>query len=428
MKKISILTLSLIVSFFIISCSDDTESNVENEPLNANFNFELSSETIPSELTITNNSTGAESYQWTFEGGSPESSTDESPGTILYENTGDFTISLTISSGVESDTHTESFSLVLSETTGWSLFLEKNDIPFSNRYGMVSFVIGNIAYMGGGTTTASSSGAVESFYALNLDTNEFTEIAAFPGGPINWGVGFSINNMGYVGSGNINGDRSNLFYKYNPSLNEWAQTTDFPGTERNWTTLVVHEGKAYFGLGAYGGSTSLLNDFWVYDPETEQWDELASFPGGIRHSAIGFSIGSLIYVGGGTNADRDHLDDFWSYDPNNNSWQAIANLPGVLSESSSASIGNYGIIIGGVTNEQNQDASDNFGITTTAVSIVLRYDPINNIWEELIKFPYMPRTRALCFVSDEKIYYGSSGFLSVSNGWINDNEIYVFNP
>ncbi|MCF6351368.1 MAG: hypothetical protein L3J06_00005 [Cyclobacteriaceae bacterium] len=428
MIKYLVIIFAFSTTLFIISCSDDPDLDAQIESLDADFTIELSSETVPSELTISNNSTGAESYSWTFQGGTPENSSEENPGIIVYDNAGDFTVSLTITSGMESNTHEILFSITSSKESEWSVYLKKGEIPFSNRYGMVSFVIDKVAYMGGGTTTSSSSGALGSFYALDLETKEFTQINTFPGGSINWGVGFSINNMGYVGSGNINGVRSNQFYKYDPSTGEWSQITDFPGTERNWTTLVVHEGKAYYGLGAFGGSSSKLDDFWVFDPNTEQWDELAPFPGGIRHSVVGFSVGSLIYAGGGTNVDNDVEKDFWSYNPSNNSWAEIANLPEGLTGSSSASFNNYGYLMGGQGSTTNKPALETYGINTDASNAVYQYDPINNSWQEIIEFPYMPRSRALSFIADEKIYYGSSGFLSVSSGWINDNEIYVFNP
>ncbi|WP_247235665.1 PKD domain-containing protein [Telluribacter sp. SYSU D00476] len=49
---------------------------------------------IPATLTITNQSEGADSYEWTFEGGTPSSSTERDPGKVLYTKAGSYKIVL----------------------------------------------------------------------------------------------------------------------------------------------------------------------------------------------------------------------------------------------------------------------------------------------------------------------------------------------
>ncbi|EZH75209.1 hypothetical protein ATO12_00085 [Aquimarina atlantica] len=55
----------------------------------------------PASYTIQNNSSGADSFSWTFEGGIPATSTNQNPGEIVFAEPGDHVIRLEISNGRE---------------------------------------------------------------------------------------------------------------------------------------------------------------------------------------------------------------------------------------------------------------------------------------------------------------------------------------
>lgn len=55
----------------------------------------------PASFTFQNNSTGADSYSWTFEGGTPATSSQQNPGEVVFTEPGDHTIRLEISNGRE---------------------------------------------------------------------------------------------------------------------------------------------------------------------------------------------------------------------------------------------------------------------------------------------------------------------------------------
>jgi PKD repeat protein len=73
----------------------------ENDPV-ANFQADkteiLSNETV----TFTNLSENADSYEWHFEGGTPETSNEQNP-VVLYANKGTFTVKLTVTNETGSD-------------------------------------------------------------------------------------------------------------------------------------------------------------------------------------------------------------------------------------------------------------------------------------------------------------------------------------
>lgn len=55
----------------------------------------------PAAVLITNNTKGAISYNWTFEGGTPETAVEEQPGTVIFNTPGEHTIKLVVGNGKE---------------------------------------------------------------------------------------------------------------------------------------------------------------------------------------------------------------------------------------------------------------------------------------------------------------------------------------
>lgn len=87
MKKILLFLLLLLV----ISCYK--ESFI---PIEASFStsFVSEDESVPVIIKIDSDITGADSYEWTFEGGSPSNSNLKNPGEVLYDKQGTYTIKL----------------------------------------------------------------------------------------------------------------------------------------------------------------------------------------------------------------------------------------------------------------------------------------------------------------------------------------------
>jgi len=84
----------LLLGMNQISCYKETVLRVT-----ADFATEYvdSNKTIPVQVRITNNSLQADTYEWTFEGGLPATSTKGEPGVITYETAGEYTIKLVAS-------------------------------------------------------------------------------------------------------------------------------------------------------------------------------------------------------------------------------------------------------------------------------------------------------------------------------------------
>lgn len=100
----------IIISFLTLAACNHKE--LENSPLVIDFEISQGSNTVPTELIITNNTIGATSYSWKFHGGDPVYSSDKNPNKILYNKAGKFYIELTASNNLE--TKSQSKEIIIS--------------------------------------------------------------------------------------------------------------------------------------------------------------------------------------------------------------------------------------------------------------------------------------------------------------------------
>lgn len=87
MKKALLLLVFIVVS----SCYQETAIAVEGDFTTSYVNAD---ESVPVIVKIDSKVTGADTYEWTFEGGSPSSSNLKNPGEVLYDKQGTYTIKL----------------------------------------------------------------------------------------------------------------------------------------------------------------------------------------------------------------------------------------------------------------------------------------------------------------------------------------------
>jgi PKD repeat protein len=81
---------------------------VITDQLTANFTASATNICKESSVNFTDNSSGdPTSWSWTFEGGTPSTSTEQNPQNIVYSGSGDFTVELTVQEGSNSNTVTK---------------------------------------------------------------------------------------------------------------------------------------------------------------------------------------------------------------------------------------------------------------------------------------------------------------------------------
>lgn len=131
-KFILPLTLLSTLLFVFSSCDDDDDDGAS---VNADFTLSVSGEAPNAEVTITNQSTGANAYAWTFsEGAEIETSTQENPGTITVDKTGTFEVTLVASNGGTSKTVTKTVNI-----TGSNAIVVYEDVEFAREAGSTTY-------------------------------------------------------------------------------------------------------------------------------------------------------------------------------------------------------------------------------------------------------------------------------------------------
>jgi len=199
-----------------------------------------------------------------------------------------------------------------------------------------AFSINNKIYIGSNNANMPDSVAL---WEYAIATDSWTRKRNLPIAPRLAAFGFSVNNTGYVGGGQIaivvDSIFAHDFWKYNAENDTWSRRADFPGA---WTISLSHfviDNEAYVydaGLGypqapTYGAGQGRL---WHYNEATNSWTEKASCPGGAKAmSAVAFALAGNGYVAvSAFDRDKNPKDDFWMYNPATNAWTKKADVGG----------------------------------------------------------------------------------------------------
>jgi len=283
---------------------------------------------------------------------------------------------------------------------------KKADFGGGGRAYAVRFSIGNKGYIGMGW---DGSLVHNDFWAYDPALNIWIQKAD---GPLQSdGAAFSIGSKGYIVTGYDGSSKTKASWMYDPAANTWTRKADFGGTARVATIGFSIGSKGYVGTGETGKDGSpYTNDFWEFDPTANTWTRKADFGGGIRYGAVGFSIGSIGYIGGGSNGendiDNDNDNDFWAYNPIADTWTRKADCGdfagGTPYNAVGFSIGNKGYIGTG---------SD--GWPRAYLKDFWEYDPATNTWTKKADFGGTGRMAAVGFSIGNRGYIGT--------GWQQDS-------
>src|SRR5690606_15684904 len=91
-----------VLIFFILFYTSCNREEID-VPINADFTYEVIDDdySIPVKIAFVNKSTGAQTYTWTFEGGSPETYTQKDPGYIVFSKPGNIKVKLIVANDFE---------------------------------------------------------------------------------------------------------------------------------------------------------------------------------------------------------------------------------------------------------------------------------------------------------------------------------------
>lgn len=90
-KRVSLLALVIITPLLFYACFHEVVI-----PVTIKLSYQVRNDdySIPVEITFDNQTTGAENYKWTFEGGEPATSNKKDPGLIFFSKEGTYKVTL----------------------------------------------------------------------------------------------------------------------------------------------------------------------------------------------------------------------------------------------------------------------------------------------------------------------------------------------
>ena len=206
------------------------------------------------------------------------------------------------------------------QASGW---IQQTNFGGTARHRTTMIALGNKIYAGLGHYNGAGINILfEDWWEFDPASGSWSQKADYLGGPCYHAAAFSIENIGYVGTGRVTSNQLvKDFFKYDPTTNTWLQLTDFPGVGRRGAVGFAINNYGYIGTGT--GSS----DMYRYDPANDSWIIIAPVPGGARMSGVGFAIDGYGYAGTGYRSNLGwSSSDFYKYNPALNSWTALPDV------------------------------------------------------------------------------------------------------
>ncbi len=283
--------------------------------------------------------------------------------------------------------------------SGQGTWIQRANFGGAPRLGAIAFSIDTLGYMGTGYT-----GYYNDFWQYSPATNTWTQMANLPASGRFGAVGFNIGNKGYISTGSQGvGPLLNDLWEYDVTLNTWAQKSSIPVGRYDAGVFVIGL-KAYVFCGL--NSTGHLKDVWEWNQTTDTWTAKNDFGGGYRFEPTGLTIGNYGYGGlGEDGSSAGYTNDFWQYDPSVDTWTQKQNFGGLpRTEATGFSINSLGYIGTGSNGP-------------TYYQDFWEYNPTLNNWTPIANFGGSARAEARGFSIGNKGYVGTGFFPYQNDFW-----------
>jgi hypothetical protein len=202
------------------------------------------------------------------------------------------------------------------ETNSWS---QKADYPGIGTQKGVAFSINGIGYYGFGTAGGQ-------LYSYNPQSNTWTQKATCTIPSVSfWSTTYFV-----IGTKAYFLDQNNKFFIYDSVTDSYTSLSDFTGLRRVTGVGFSINNKGYVctGLNATSAGNTFLNDLWEYNPLNDTWTQKTALPAAGRYASFGFAFNNKGYILGGETNTSAMTNQFWEYNPTIDSWVALPNYIG----------------------------------------------------------------------------------------------------
>jgi len=191
-------------------------------------------------------------------------------------------------------------------------WLQKGNFPGTEKYNIpIAFSFEGKGYYGLGKDVDSEN--LSDLWEYNPIDDSWIQLTDMPIGRSSATV-FLIGDKAYIGSGQTDlSTYSNDFWMYDIENDTWSQIADFAGSGRERSVSFSINGLGFVGTGLSGGI--YMDDFWTYNPTTNTWEQLDDFAGPARQGGVGFAINNKGYISCGYNGNLSVTvyPDLWEY-------------------------------------------------------------------------------------------------------------------
>lgn len=290
-------------------------------------------------------------------------------------------------------------------------WVKGNGYGGDGRAGAVSFVIGDLAYVG---TGFDGNVRFNDFWVFDITANggdgAWTQIMAMPGAKRNSAAAFAVGTKGYVVSGYDGVNKLQDCWEYDATLNTWAAKASLPDPVNGTFGSGARYGATGFGIDAKGyiccGYTgSHKKDLWEYDPALDKWTEKAAMnTSDKRTGAVALVYNKKAYIVSGSN-NGSMVTEMAVYNPADNTWKKLRDIANISSDTYDD---NYTSIVrtnavGFVMGNKGYLATGENGAN---VKTTWEYDFTKDEWTQRTSFERQDRNSAIAFAVKNRGFVG----------------------
>lgn len=190
----------------------------------------------------------------------------------------------------------------------------KSNFPGAARYGVFSFAIGGIGYVGTGNTGSGDGPFVSDAYSYDPAMDTWSPMAPLPGMARYGTSSFTAAAKGYVHGGRVSSlDFTNDLWEYDASSDAWTAKQAMSGPGRSWAMAMPFPNDAVVACGKDVFDVNLY-DAYRYVPALNLWQPIPDFPGNSGWAGASFTLGQRVFGGLGRRIlapDAGYFSDWW---------------------------------------------------------------------------------------------------------------------